>query len=476
MDMKEQNLVPKIPERRDFEAELIKIIKSNLSKTELKERLSEYHDNDIAKVFPLIGPSERKKLYKVLSDEEISNIFAYLENAADYVYELGNEKVADIIEEMDADDAIDLLAELKHDERQDIITLIEPEAKADIILIDSYEESQIGSIMTTNFISIDKDFTVKQAMRSVIEQAADNDNISTIYAVDKNGAFYGAIELRDLVIARENTPLSNVISTSYPYFYALEERAECIEQLKNYLEDSIPVLDQENRLIGVITTADLVEVVDEELGDDYAKLAGLTQEEDLDEPVFKSIGKRIPWLVILLILGVGVSAVIQSFQALIPPTLIILYTFQSLILGMSGNAGTQSLAVTVRVLSDEDLSGKQKFKFILKELRVGFINGLIVGTLAFLVIGIYVQFFEPTFVTTFGVSGFSVSACIGISLLISMIIASLDGTLIPILFKKIGVDPAVASGPLITTVNDLLAVIVYYGVSVIMLVNLLSIA
>ena len=476
MDMKEQNLVPQIPEKRDFESELIEIIKSNLSKTELKERLSEYHDNDIAKVFPLIAPNERRKLYKVLPDEEISNIFAYLENASDYVSELDNEKVADIIEEMDADDAIDLLSELEDDKRQDIITLIEPEAKADIILIDSYLESQIGSIMTTNFISIDKDFTVKQAMRSVIKQAADNDNISTIYAVDKAGAFYGAIELRDLVIAREGTPLSDIISTSYPYFYALEERAECIEQLKNYLEDSIPVLNKENKLIGVITSSDLVEVVDEELGDDYAKLAGLTQEEDLDEPVLKSIGKRIPWLIILLILGVGVSAVIQSFQTLIPPTLIILYTFQSLILGMSGNAGTQSLAVTVRVLSDEDLSAKQKFKFILKELRVGFMNGLIVGTLAFLVIGLYVQFFEPTFVSTFGVSGFSVSSCIGISLLISMLIASLDGTLIPILFKKIGVDPAVASGPLITTINDLLAVIVYYGVSVIMLVNLLSIA
>ena len=476
MDMKEQNLVPQIPEKRDFESELIEIIKSNLSKTELKERLSEYHDNDIAKVFPLIAPNERRKLYKVLPDEEISNIFAYLENASDYVSELDNEKVADIIEEMDADDAIDLLSELEDDKRQDIITLIEPEAKADIILIDSYLESQIGSIMTTNFISIDKDFTVKQAMRSVIKQAADNDNISTIYAVDKAGAFYGAIELRDLVIAREGTPLSDIISTSYPYFYALEERAECIEQLKNYLEDSIPVLNKENKLIGVIPSADLVEVVDEELGDDYAKLAGLTQEEDLDEPVLKSIGKRIPWLIILLILGVGVSAVIQSFQTLIPPTLIILYTFQSLILGMSGNAGTQSLAVTVRVLSDEDLSAKQKFKFMLKELRVGFMNGLIVGTLAFLVIGLYVQFFEPTFVSTFGVSGFSVSACIGISLLISMLIASLDATLIPILFKKIGVDPAVASGPLITTINDLLAVIVYYGVSVIMLVNLLSIA
>lgn len=474
MDMKEQNLVAEIPEKRDYETELLEIIKSDLSKSELKNRLADYHDNDIAKVFPLIAPYERKKLYKVLSNQEISDIFSYLDDVEDYVSELDNDKVADIVEEMDVDDAIDLLSELDGDKRQDIITLIEPDAKADIILVDSYEESQIGSIMTTNFISIDKNFTVKQAMRSVINQAADNDNISTIYAVDENGVFYGAIDLRDLIIARENTPLGTVISTNYPYFYALEEMGECIEQLKNYSEDSIPVLNRENRLIGVITASDLVEVVDEELGDDYAKLAGLTQEEDLDEPLFKSIKKRIPWLIILLILGVGVSMVIQSFQTFIPPSLIILYTFQSLILGMSGNAGTQSLAVTVRVLSDEKLSGKEKFRFTFKELRVGLVNGLIVGTLAFLVIGLYVQFFEPNFVNNFGVSGFAVSACIGVSLIISMLVASLDGTLIPIVFKKIGIDPAVASGPLITTVNDLLAVIVYYGISAITLVNLLG--
>ena len=476
MDMKELNEVVVIPEKRDYESELLQIIKSNLKKAELKEKLSEYHDNDIAKVFPLITPGERKRLYAVLSDEEISDIFAYLEDASDYVSELGNEKLADIIEEMDADDAIDLLDDLEEDKRQDVITLIEPEAKADIILIDSYLEDQIGSIMTTNFISIDKNFTVKQAMRSVIKQAAENDNISTVYAVEEDGRFYGAIELRDLVIARDTTPLSDIISTSYPYFYALETTEECIEQLKNYSEDSIPVLNKENKLIGVITSSDLVEAVDEVLSDDYAKLAGLTTEEDLDEPVFKSITKRIPWLVILLILGVGVSAVIQSFQALIPTSLIILYTFQSLILGMSGNAGTQSLAVTIRVLSDEDLDSKQKFKFVFKELRVGLLNGLIVGLLAFLIIGIYVQLFEPTFVSTYGVSGFAVSACIGISLLLSMLFAGLDGTLIPIIFKKIGIDPAVASGPLITTINDLLAVIIYYSVSILMLVKLLAIA
>ncbi|MBR6737461.1 MAG: magnesium transporter [Clostridia bacterium] len=465
-----------VPEKPDFTEELLSIIRGDLKVSELKDKLEEYHDNDIAEVIPLLEPIERKKLYKTLGDEAVSNIFAYLENVEDYIAELDDEKAADIIEEMDADDAIDVLSELTEERKQDIITLIEPEAQADIKLIDSYDEDKIGSRMTTNFISIKKTFTVKQAMRALIKQAADNDNISTIYAVEEDETFFGAIELRDLVIARETTPLEDIIVTNYPYVYANETTAECIEQLKDYSEDSIPVLDGDNKLIGVITASDIVEAVDEELGDDYAKLAGLTSAEDLDEPLFKSIAKRIPWLVVLLVLGTLIATVIQSFQAFIPTNLIILYTFQSLILGMSGNAGTQSLGVTIRLLSDETLTFKEKIKFILKELRVGFFNGLIIGLLAFLVIGVYVQFFEKSFVETFNVSGFAVSACIGISLLVSMVIASLDGTLIPILFKKIGIDPAVASGPLITTINDLVAVLVYYGTSLILLVSVLGLA
>lgn len=476
MEMNELNNVNVVPERPDLSEELLLIIKSDLKNAEIKEKLEEYHDYDIAGIIPLLDTAERKKLYRILGDEAVSDIFAYLENVEDYITELDNEKAADIIEEMDADDAIDVLDELPEDKKEDIISLIEPEAQADIKLIDSYDDDQIGSRMTTNFISIKKSSTIKQAMRSLVKQAADNDNISTIYCVNDDDTFYGAIDLRDLVIAREGTPLENIIVTNYPYVYALETTAECIEQLKDYSEDSIPVLNKHNVLIGAITASDIVEAVDEELGDDYAKLAGLTAEEDLDEPVFKSITKRIPWLIILLVLGVGIAAVIQGFQSLIPTSLIILYTFQSLILGMSGNAGTQSLAVTIRVLSDDELGAKEKFMFMFKELRVGFLNGLIVGGLAFTVIGIYVQFFEPTFVSSFGVSGFAVSACIGLSLLVSMVIASLDGTLIPIFFKKIGIDPAVASGPLITTINDFVAVIVYYGVSILLLVKLLGIA
>ena len=463
-----------VPEKPDFTEELLSIIRSDVKVSELKDKLSEYHDYDIAEVIPLLEPNERKKLYRVLGVENVSDVFAYLDDVEDYLAELDDEKAADIIEEMDADDAIDVLSELTEERREDIISLIEPEAQADIKLIDSYDEDKIGSRMTTNYIAITKSSTVKQAMRSLINQAADNDNISTIYTIEEDETFYGAIELRDLVIARETTPLEDIITTNYPYVYANETTADCIERLKDYSEDSIPVLDGDNKLIGVITASDIVEAVDEELGDDYAKLAGLTSAEDLDEPLFKSITKRIPWLVILLVLGTLIATVVQSFQDFIPQNLIILYTFQSLILGMSGNSGTQSLGVTIRLLSDETLSVKEKFKFIFKELRVGFFNGLIIGLLAFVVIGVYIQFFEKQFIELTGVSGFAVSACIGVSLLISMVIASLDGTLIPIIFKKMGIDPAVASGPLITTINDLVAVLVYYGTSLLLLVPLLT--
>lgn len=157
--------------------------------------------------------------------------------------------------------------------------------------------------MTTNFISVPDNYSVKQAMKSVIDQAAENDNISTIYATDEQGAFRGAIDLRDLVIARSTQDLKEIITESYPYVYAAEDIADCIEKLKEYSEDSIPVLDNENRILGVITSADIVEAVDEEMGEDYAKLGGLTEEEDLSESTAKSVRKRLPWLIILLFLG-----------------------------------------------------------------------------------------------------------------------------------------------------------------------------
>ena len=281
----------------------------------------------------------------------------------------------------------------------------------------------------------------KRAMSELVHQAAENDNISTIYVVDSYEIFYGAIDLKDLIIASEGTDLKSIMTCSYPYIYARASIEECIPQLMDYSEDSIPVLDNENKLIGVITARDLVEVVGDELNEDYAKFAGLSSEEDLEEPIFLSVKKRLP----------------------------VIMCFQSLILDMAGNVGTQSLAVAIRVLMDKQLAGKQKISLILKESRVGLTNGVILGALSFLVIGGYLLLKgnAPTF-------SFAVSGCLGAAMILAMVISSLSGTVIPIFFQKIGVDPAVASGPLITTVNDLVAVISYYGLSWIILINILQ--
>ena len=228
------------------------------------------------------------------------------------------------------------------------------------------------------------------------------------------------------------------------------------------------MLNDDNELLGVITAQDIVEVVDDEMGDDYAKLAGMSEEADLEESLAESIKKRLPWLVVLLGLSLCVSTVTGMFENVISH-LAIIVSFQSLILGMSGNVGTQSLAVTIRVLMDEDLSAGQKWSLVFKEARIGFCNGLMLGILAFAFIGTYVCLFKGRGVQY----AFSISACAGIALMLAMTISSVVGTVVPMFFHKVKVDPAVASGPLISTVNDFVAVVTYYGLAWILLIRVL---
>ena len=171
--------------------------------------------------------------------------------------------------------------------------------------------------MTTNFIEIGKSLTIKQAMRSLIAQAEENDNISTLFVKDDDGTFYGAIDLKDLIVARNYMSLENLITHSFPYVRDHETISDCIERLKDYAEDSIPVLNDKNELIGVITAQDIVEVVDDELGDDYAKLAGMSEEAELEESLAESIKKRLPWLIVLLGLSMCVSTVTSLFEGVI---------------------------------------------------------------------------------------------------------------------------------------------------------------
>ena len=448
--------------------ELIAIIRGNLSREELIDRLFDYHDNDIAEALELLTPEERKRLYSALGAERVAEIFAYLDDGDIYLKELSLKQQAKVISEMDSDDAVDILEEVDDDTKCKILGMLDKEASEDVRLLLSYDEDEIGSYMTTNFILIHNDLTVREAMRELVRQAGENDNISTIYVVDRQEQYYGAIELQDLIIAREHVELEDLISRSYPFVMDHEKISDCIEKIKDYAEDSIPVLLEDRSIGGIITAQDIVEVVDDEMGDDYAKLAGLTAEEDLNETTGESIRKRLPWLVILLFLGMVVSAVVGVFESVVA-VLPIVMCFQSLILDMAGNVGTQSLAVTIRVLMDENLTTGQKVKLIFKEMKIGFFNGVILAVMALLFLGAYIHLFK-------GFSmGYSlmISACVGVSLVGAMVVSSLVGTLTPIFFKKVGVDPAVASGPLITTINDLVAIVVYYGLVAVVLIDII---
>lgn len=241
--------------------ELIEIIRAGLSREDLVDWLFDYHDNDIADALELLTPEERKRLYSALGAERVAEIFAYLDDGDVYLKELSLKQQAKVISEMDSDDAVDILEEVDDDTKCKILGMLDKEASEDVQLLLSYDEDEIGSYMTTNFILIHNDLTVREAMRELVKQAGENDNISTIYVVDRAEQYYGAIELQDLIIAREHTELEDLISRSYPYVMDHEKISECIEKIKDYAE------------------------------------------EDLNETTRESIRKRLPWLVILTVMA-----------------------------------------------------------------------------------------------------------------------------------------------------------------------------
>ena len=454
---------------RDYQNEVADIIRSNLAPKLIREKLLDYHENDIAAALADLKKEERSKLYTILSSDTLASVLEYADDLYEYLEELSVRKRIDILSRIEVATAVEYLSALAKKERNILIELMPEESKKEISLLASFDDDEIGSKMTTNYIAIPEGLGVRQAMHELINQAAENDNVSTIYVIDEDETLLGAIDLKDLIRAREGSPLEDIIMTSYPYVYATDLIDECIERIKEYGEDSIPVLDSENKLKGVLTAQDLTQLVEDEIGEDYAMLAGLTSEEDLKEPVIKSIGKRLPWLVVLFGLGLFVSSIVGLFEEVVS-SLTLIVSFQSLILGMAGNVGTQSLAVTIRMLMDENLTGKQKFYLITKEARVGLCNGLILGVLSFLLIGSYLYLLKGETLTI----ALSVALCTGIALLVAMFLSSIFGTAVPILFKRLKIDPAVASGPFITTINDLVAVITYYGLAWILLINFLN--
>lgn len=254
--------MPENTEHPDYAAEITAILRSGLTPGLMRERIIGYHENDLAAALELLSPKERQQLYAMLDHVMLASILEYSGSLNEYLKELGLKKRIAVLSELEAATAAECLKSMEKADRTTLLELLDADVRKEILLLSSFDEDEIGSWMTTNFISVQAGITIRETMKQLVSQAAENDNIGTIYVLDDETRFLGAIDLKDLIIARENKTLSEITKTSYPYVYADELIEDCMERIKEYSEDSIPVLDRDNRLLGVLISQDITLLVD----------------------------------------------------------------------------------------------------------------------------------------------------------------------------------------------------------------------
>ena len=312
---------------REYAKELLEIIRSVTDSERLYDELSNYHLYDVASALYEATESERLRVYAALGEKETAELFSYLDDAEEFLAELGADGAAKILDEMEPPDAIELLLDVEDEDRELITSLMDEEAKDLIQRAESYEEGKVGGYMTDNFVSLSLNSSVPSAMSEMIRQAGERDNILTLFVTDDRGIYCGAVELKELILSRKEDDFSDLIIKSYPYVYDDAEMRDVIEKLKEYAEDSIPVLDRSGRLVGALTGEIVAEVADEQMREDYAKLGGLGGEED--ESVLRSVKSRLPWLLLLLFLGIAVSTVVGLFESVIASLPVLVFKGQT---------------------------------------------------------------------------------------------------------------------------------------------------
>jgi len=412
------------------------------------------HPYDQAMFFIEQPKEDRMQIYSYLLPEEMAELMIALEpeNVIDYFTEMNPKYAASIFSEMPADDAVDILNEMNNwDAVASFLTMMDKASADEIKHLLHYEEDTAGSIMTTEFIAVSENQTAKEAMQFLKEKAPDAETIYYLYVVDQEGRLVGVLSLRDLIIADESAYIGDVMSDKVVAVSAAKDQEEIAQRFRDYDFLALPVVDFQFHLLGIITVDDILDVIDEEANEDYSKLAAISDTDKPNDNAFTAAKKRLPWLVILLFLGLFTASIIGQFEQTLEQVAV-LSIFIPLIGGMAGNTGTQALAVAVRGLTTGDYGKEGKLKLILREALTGLINGTICGIVITLVIYIWQ-------------GNIYLGLLVGISIMASLVIATLAGSFIPMLMHRLKIDPAVASGPFITTINDIISILIYFGLA-----------
>ena len=459
---------------RDFVEEIILLIHSDIQEPDFLEQINEYHPYDIAQALFQVNKEERIKVFNILPIEMVSTIFERFDqnDQIEFIKELPTLFAVNIIDHMDSDDAVDLLQYLEDtDEDYDLVNLLSPKKRTELKKLWNYKDDEIGSTMSNSFIELTPSLTVKDAMKKVTTVAADTEYISILYVVEKQ-KLTGYLRLKDLIIARANQTIGEIMETRVISAHPHDDKESVAQLIQDYGVSSLPIVDDNFHIVGLVTYDDLMDIISESKSEDYAKFAALSTGEidHRSETVFKSVKKRLPWLSILLGLSMITSIILSFFEDALTGSIgakllaAQLAIYLPLILDMSGNTGTQSLAIMIRYLTTNknEITKKQIKKHMFREIGTGLVQGFIIALFVFGII-MLTGYLKPT--VTIDSKTIITAIVTASAIMIALIISTILGALIPLIMNQLKIDPAVASGPFITTLSDIVTLTLYYSIS-----------
>lgn len=431
----------------------------------LKAFLIEQHEADIAEWIEELEDDERELVFGLMEAERAAEVLGELEleTQADVISDMDPEMAGHILDEMPTDEVADLLAELTPEEQGEILSEMDTEEAADVRELMEHEPDTAGGIMTTDFITVFQEMTAQEAIEHLRDVGPDAETIYYVYVVDDVERLMGVLSLRDLIVAPPYRSVREIMRTKVLSVRVDEDQEEVARVVSKYDLMAIPVVDVQDRLVGVITVDDVLDVMEEEATEDALRMSAVTPDDedpgatDFGASIWKLVKPRLPWLIALLFLEVVSGKVVEHFQANIPPgTLTLLTIFITTMAGEAGNAATQALAVVVRSLATGEIGTKDILRVVWREMRVGAAAGLICG-----VVLAGIAFFMK--------GSLPLAMVVGVAIAINIPIAKVLGAFFPIVITRLGVDPAVASGPFITTVTDVTSMLTYFGIATLIL-------
>ncbi len=430
---------------------------------DIKRMLSDMNEHDIAEVLEELPHKEVIKLFRLLPKDIAADVFSYLETdtEARIITSLTESEAAEIINDMAADDATDLMDEMPANVVTKLLNKVDSETRREINQLLKYPDNSAGSIMTVEYLDFKEYNTIKDALKKIRNEYDEKETINVCFITDKKRELIGTVTLKDLVVHDENTPLSEIMDQDFISVSTLTDQEDVAKLIQEYDVTSVPVVDSEQKLVGIITIDDVVDIIEAEATEDIEKMAAIlpTEKSYLKLSIFDIWKSRIPWLLLLMISATFTGKIIQHYETALA-SMVILTSFIPMLMDTGGNAGGQASVTIIRSLSLNDIEFSDLLKVIWKEFRVSLMVGITLAAANFIKLMLIDK------VST------SVALVVCLTLVLTVSIAKIVGCSLPIFAKKLGFDPAVMASPFITTIVDAISLIVYFNIAV----HLLSLA